>query len=121
MNRSLALSGKSLPDICGDESLIEKTIQERGDEPLFMHEGGIDFSRVKSAAAIALHMHQPLIPAGGDDIRTARTISNLQHMMEHQETGDNHNAPVFLWCYKRMGEFIPRMIDEGWAPVGRCP
>lgn len=109
-------SGSPLPDICGDERLIEKSLHERSSGPLFLKEGGIDFRRIKGAAAVALHMHQPLIPAGGDEITTAQTISNLQHMMEHQEHGDNHNAPVFLQCYQRMGEIIPRLIDEGKRP-----
>jgi hypothetical protein len=71
---------------------------------------------VEAACAVALHMHQPQIPAGGGDLRTAAIISNLQHMTENQHTGDNHNAPVFRWCYKRMGEFIPALIDEGREP-----
>ena len=37
-------------------------------------------------------------------------------MAEHPDIGDNHNAPVFRWCYKRMGEFIPQLIDEGARP-----
>ena len=61
-------------------------------------------------------MHQPLIPAGGRDLRTAAVISNLKHMMDHPGIGDNHNATVFHWCYKRMGEFIPQLIDEGKNP-----
>ena len=60
--------------------------------------------------------HQPLIPAGGGDLRSATLIGNLQHMMENQGFGDNHNAPVFAWCYKRMGEFIPQLIGEGKSP-----
>ncbi|HAZ09888.1 MAG TPA: glycosyl hydrolase family 57, partial [Candidatus Omnitrophica bacterium] len=52
--------------------------------------------KINSCFGIALHMHQPIIPAGGSDIRTAKMISNLQYMMEHQNIGDNHNAPVFL-------------------------
>jgi hypothetical protein len=37
-------------------------------------------------------------------------------MLDNQEIGDNHNAPVFLWCYKRMGEFIPQLLHEGFQP-----
>jgi hypothetical protein len=37
-------------------------------------------------------------------------------MMNHQNIGDNHNAPVFHWCYKRMGEFIAALIEEGKQP-----
>jgi hypothetical protein len=47
---------------------------------------------------------------------TAEIISNLQYMMEHQDVGDNHNAPVFHWCYKRMGEIVPQLVDEGKRP-----
>ena len=77
---------------------------------------GDPFAGIQSAFAIALHMHQPLIPAGGDDLRTAALISNLRYMFEHPDIGDNHNASVFRWCYKRMGEFIPQLIDEGAQP-----
>ncbi len=104
------------PNICGSESLIEKNIEERDDTPQYLPESSIDFPGVRAAAAIALHMHQPLIPAGGEDIHSAEIISNLQYMMEHQDIGDNHNAPVFLWCYKRMGEFIPQLMNEGKQP-----
>ena len=37
-------------------------------------------------------------------------------MLEHPDIGDNHNAPVFHWCYKRMGEFIPQLLGEGSQP-----
>jgi hypothetical protein len=37
-------------------------------------------------------------------------------MMDHPHVGDNHNAKVFHWCYKRMGEFIPRLVAEGSQP-----
>ena len=61
-------------------------------------------------------MHQPLIPAGGPELRTAPIISNLQWMMDNPGIGDNHDAPVFLYCYKRMGEFVPQLLDQGLAP-----
>ena len=37
-------------------------------------------------------------------------------MMDNQGIGDNHNASVFIWCYKRMGEFIPQLMNEGKQP-----
>jgi hypothetical protein len=37
---------------------------------------------VDSAFAVALHKHQPLIPAGGPDLRTAAVVGNLQWMLE---------------------------------------
>jgi hypothetical protein len=105
-----------LPNLSGSEALIEKTIVEARTRPVYLSESNIDFSRVKSAFANALHMHQPLIPAGGGDLRTAEVISNLQYMMDNQGIGDNHNAPVFHWCYKRLGEFIPQLVGEGKEP-----
>ena len=83
---------------------------------MYLADSPIDFSRVRSAFANALHMHQPLVPAGGDDLQTAALISNLQYMMEHQATGDNHNAPMVHWCYRRMGEIVPRLADAGAEP-----
>ena len=105
-----------LPNICGEENVVEKALAESRQTPVYFCESGLDFDHIKSAFAIALHMHQPLIPAGGPDFHTAEIISNLQYMMEHQDIGDNHDAPVFLWCYKRMGEFIPRLKAEGAEP-----
>lgn len=99
-----------LPNICGSEALLETTRR-----PAALG-GGIDFAGINSAFAIALHMHQPLIPAGGQDLSTAEIISNLKHMRDNPGIGDNHNAAVFHWCYKRMGEFIPQLVDEGKQP-----
>ncbi len=104
------------PNLCGWEAQVKEAVTDGQNRPAFLPGNGIDFGRVRSACAIALHMHQPLIPAGGDDLGTAEIISNLKYMMDHQGTGDNHNAPVFHWCYKRMGEFIPKLVDEGGQP-----
>nr|WP_321465963.1 hypothetical protein [uncultured Desulfobulbus sp.] len=104
------------PNIAGSESLIEESIDASQKHPAYFGKTNIDLSAVKSAYAIALHMHQPLIPAGGDDLGTAAIISNLQYMMEHQGIGDNHNASVFHQCYKRMGKFIPQLVHEGKSP-----
>ncbi|MFO1120168.1 MAG: hypothetical protein U1E38_08785 [Rhodospirillales bacterium] len=105
-----------LPNIAGREKELDAAIAAAADKEVFRPEGRIDFGRIKAACAIALHMHQPLIPAGGYDLRTAEIISNLKYMMDNQGIGDNHNAPVFLWCYKRIGEFVPQLIDEGKEP-----
>ena len=84
---------------------------------MYWHGGAGDpFAGIDSACAIALHMHQPLIPAGGGDLRSAALIGNLQDMEAHPDIGDNHNAAVFRWCYRRMGEFVPQLIDEGLQP-----
>lgn len=105
-----------IPNICGQEDLIEKTIEAAKDKPLYLDKSTIDFNTITATCANALHMHQPLIPAGGGDLHSAAIISNLQHMMENQHIGDNYNAPVFMWCYKRMGEFIPQLFEEGKQP-----
>jgi hypothetical protein len=104
-----------LPNVCGAEDEIERVIKSRP-AIAYSNESSINFSNIRSASAIALHMHQPLIPAGGWDLQSADIISNLQHMMENQGTGDNHNAPVFHWCYKRIGEFVPQLMGEGKEP-----
>lgn len=67
---------------------------------------------IRAAFACALHMHQPIIPAGED----GSLISHLQYMLMHPHEGDNHNAPQFLWCYRRMGDWIPQLVAEGCQP-----
>lgn len=106
---------EGLPNVSGSEREIERAIAERP-QWAYKPESSLAFEHARSASAIALHMHQPLIPAGGGDLGTAELISNLQYMMDHQGIGDNHNAPVFHWCYKRVGEFIPQLIHEGKEP-----
>ena len=105
-----------LPNIAGREDDIAEALKDAAGQEVFRPESGVDLARIKSAAAIALHMHQPLIPAGGADLRTAKIISNLKYMMDNPGIGDNHNAGVFVWCYKRMGEFIPQLVGEGKEP-----
>ena len=107
---------EGLPNISGAEELCAQAMAANNGKAIYLNESGIDFGRIQSAAAVALHMHQPLIPAGGNNLAEAEIISNLQYMMDNPGIGDNHNASVFLWCYKRMGEFIPRLMNEGKHP-----
>src|SRR5438445_1177666 len=37
-------------------------------------------------------------------------------MMDKSCLGGNHSASVFHWCYKRIGEFVPQLVDEGKQP-----
>lgn len=76
----------------------------------------IQLSQIQSSFGFALHMHQPTIPAATDDLRNSPLISNLQYMMEHQNIGDNHNAPVFMQCYSRMSDLIREIADQGGHP-----
>jgi hypothetical protein len=105
-----------LPNLCGSEQQIQEAIAAGRARPVFLGENPARVAEVDSAFAVALHMHQPLIPAGGPDLRTAAAISNLEWMLERPDLGDNHNAPVFHWCYKRMGELVPQLLGEGKQP-----
>jgi hypothetical protein len=102
-----------LPNLCGSEQRIQEAVVAGRARPVFLGRSSVDIAGTDSAFAVALHMHQPLIPAGGPDPRAAAIISNLQWMLEYPDLGDNHNAPVFHKCYKRMGELIPQLLGEG--------
>ena len=52
-----------LPNLCGQETLISEAIEAGRQRPVFMN--GLDIERTASTFAVALHMHQPLIPAAG--------------------------------------------------------
>ncbi|MBC6455150.1 MAG: glycosyl hydrolase family 57 [Hormoscilla sp. SP5CHS1] len=97
-----------LPNICGAE--INSVVQQS--EPVFLPSTNIRLEEVTAAFAIALHMHQPTIPAGGN----GELISNLQYMFEHPQEGDNHNAGPFANCYSRMGDIIPKLVARGCNP-----
>ena len=103
-----------VPNLCGSENLIAEALRNRG--PVSPPAGGIAWDGVAGACAIALHMHQPLIPDPDQPLADAEIISNLKYMMNNPDDGDNHNATVFHSCYKRMGEFIPKLVDEGIQP-----
>lgn len=104
------------PPIAGWEAEIEKAVSEGSKKPVYLGESPVDFNGIKSACVIALHMHQPLIPAGGAELRTAGIISNLQHMLDDPGSGDNYNATVFYDCYKRIGRIVPELADKGLEP-----
>ncbi len=99
-----------LPNICGWEAEINSVVQ--GSKPVFLPSTNIRLEQVTSAFAIALHMHQPTIPAGAN----GELISNLQYMFEHPQEGDNHNAGPFANCYSRMGDIIPELVARGCNP-----
>jgi hypothetical protein len=114
INSALPEYVDGLPNICGFETQISEAMSRRG--PYYLPQSDANLNSAQSTFSVALHMHQPLIPAGGSDLQTAAIISNLQYMMQNQGIGDNHNAPVFHWCYKRMGEFIPELVHQGKRP-----
>lgn len=99
-----------LPNICGSESLIEAIV--KNDRPVFLPTTNINIQEVKATFAIALHMQQPIIPAGNN----GELISNLQYMFEHSSEGDNHNAAPFAHCYSRMADMICDLVGRGKNP-----
>jgi hypothetical protein len=99
-----------LPNICGWEAEIASVTNHNN--PVFLPTTNIRLADVKAGFACALHMHQPTIPAGAN----GALINNLQHMFEHPNDGDNHNAGVFANCYSRMGDFIPELVSQGCNP-----
>ena len=107
---TLSDTRSGLPNICGWEADISSVVQHN--DPIFLPDTTIRLEDVTAAFACALHMHQPTIPAGAH----GELICNLQHMFEHPHDGDNHNAGVFAWCYGRMGEFIPNLVNDGYNP-----
>jgi hypothetical protein len=103
-----------LPPISGAEAEISRARAARP-EPARRS----DSQRIRSAAAIALHMHQPLLPGGlpgGEELRSARLIGNLEYMLQHPEQQDAHNASVFHSCYRRIAEFVVQLLEEGREP-----
>ena len=74
-----------LPNICGAEDQVAQAVSKNREQAVDPPESGIVFTGLRACAAHGLHMHQPLIPAGGPDLRTAEVISNLQYMMEHPD------------------------------------
>ena len=99
-----------MPPLSGWESRIQAVTQ--ASEPVFLERTNLRLSDISAGFAIALHMHQPTIPAGHE----GRLISNLQYMFEHPYEGDNHNAGPFAYCYARMGDFIPELVEQGCNP-----
>jgi hypothetical protein len=108
------MKSNSIPVISGDYSKIKQALAK--EESFYAGLGGMNFESIRSSCGIALHMHQPTIPAGSGDLSSAGLISNLQYMMEHPDIGDNHNAAVFLHCYERMADFIIELVDAGKNP-----
>jgi hypothetical protein len=99
-----------LPNICGWETEISSVVNHN--QHVFLPDSNININNVNAGFACALHMHQPTIPAGGN----GELICNLQHMFEHPNDGDNHNADVFAWCYSRMADWIPELVANGGNP-----
>jgi len=103
-------SKSGFPNICGWEAAISSVVNHSG--PVFLPTTNLRLETISAGFACALHMHQPTIPAGAN----GELICNLEYMVEHPGEGDNHNAGAFAWCYSRMGDFIPELVNNGCNP-----
>lgn len=101
---------EGLPNISGWEDQVREVTQQN--QPVFLPHTNIRLEEVSAAFAIALHMHQPTVPAGAN----GELIGHLQYMFEHTHEGDNHNAGPFSWCYSRIADFIPELVSQGCNP-----
>ena len=110
MVATFSSTATDLPNICGQEQEIADIVNH--DEKIYVDRSDLNLDQLQAGFACALHMHQPTIPAG----ENGSLICNLQHMMENPHDGDNHNATVFAWCYSRMGDFIPELVEAGCSP-----
>ena len=104
----------NFPAISPDQEKLKKSRLKSDNS--YAKYSNIDIDKVSASFGIALHMHQPTIPAGSDDLTKAALISNLEYMLGHPDVGDNHNAPVFLNCYQRMSDFIQEFVAKGKNP-----
>ncbi len=104
------MNHKDLPPICGKEILINKLVNRK--RIIKQKKLSLSSKNINSGFAIALHMHQPTIPAG----KNGELISHLQYMFENVSEGDNHNAASFSRCYRRLAEIIPTLINDGYDP-----
>lgn len=102
-----------LPEICGREDEIRRVAGSANN--IYAGRMPVALDNLQSAFGIALHMQQPMVLADGD-IQLAEVVSNLKLMFDHMETGDNHNAPVFAWCYTRIADFTRELVDNGRHP-----
>ncbi|TVP67796.1 MAG: glycosyl hydrolase family 57 [Leptolyngbya sp. LCM1.Bin17] len=99
-----------LPPIAGWEADIAAAVGSQ--QPVFLPHSNLSLDKIQAGFAIALHMHQPTIPAGSQ----GELINHLQYMFEHPYDGDNHNAGPFAYCYARLGDFIPELVNQGCNP-----
>ncbi len=99
-----------LPNISGSEKQVLEVVNQNS--PVFLPNTNLKLEDITATFAVALHMHQPTIPAGAN----GEYISHLQYMFEHQGEGDNHNAGPFANCYSRMGDIIPELVNQGCNP-----
>ena len=110
-----AVSESHLTMLSGKEEQIAALLKSRPRE-VFHPGNDIDLAALKSVCLVALHMHQPLILAGGGDLKDAPLISNLAAMQQSDSSEGRYNAEIFRECYRRMGRIIPELLMEHAEP-----
>lgn len=97
-----------LPNLAGWEAYLPSTKRL----PITRSSQPWDMQQIKGVFAIALHMHQPIVPAG----ENGELISYLQYMFEHPFEGNNFNAGAFTYCYTRIADFLIAITQQGGNP-----
>ena len=86
-----------VPYISGAEDQAVEVMRQGARKDLYRSAGKIDFNNARGACAVALHMHQPLIPAGGDDLQSAALICGKNSSTSLRKTSNKmasrHCAP----------------------------
>ena len=88
--------------------------------PVYLPETNLRLDRLQAVFAVALHMQQPLIPAGGGDLRTADLISNLDAhdaQPRHRRQPQRHRLRRLL---RPHGRHHPRAGPRGHATRASC-
>jgi hypothetical protein len=99
----------ALPNLCGHEQELQPWRQDI--QPIFLNHTRLKLDQLSATFAIALHMHQPIIPDAD-----GQPMSYLQYMFEHPFEGDNHRAGTFTYCYSRIANFIIDLVNQGYRP-----
>lgn len=103
-----------LPNFCGAEGNVEQVVGS--EDPVVAPRTPLQLDRLQAVFTIGLHMHQPLVPDPGRNLREAPLISNLAAMSQSSSGEARHNAEVFAECYGRIGEIVPELVAEGRQP-----
>lgn len=98
-----------LPNLCGWETELRHIRQQQ--QPVFLPHTSLKLDQLSATFAVALHMHQPMVPVGDGGL-----VNYLQHMFEHPFEGDNHRAGTFIYCYSRIADFIIDLVNQGYSP-----
>jgi hypothetical protein len=102
-----------LPNFCGAEGQVEEVTRAR--PPVYLPQTNLHLDRLQAVFAVALHMHQPLVPFG-HDLRTAELISNLEAMTRSGKDENVYNANIFADCYGRIGTILGELVHQGRSP-----